>query len=55
MEEVERSQWENQVEFRPKRHTQGSPSGVSQEHRHRGYPGKGFLIMGPLGGEAHGL
>lgn len=55
MEEVERSQWENQVELHPKHHTQRAPSGVSQWHGHRGYPGKGFLVMGPLGGEAHGL
>lgn len=26
MEEVERSQWENQVELHPKHHTQGAPS-----------------------------
>ncbi|XP_072609217.1 transmembrane protein 225B isoform X16 [Vulpes vulpes] len=36
MEEVERSQWENQVELHPKRHTQGGPSVVSQRHGHRG-------------------
>lgn len=41
MEEVERSQWEC--------HAWG-PSGVSPRHRHRGYPGKGFLR-----GKAHGL
>ena len=41
MEEVERSQWE--------RHTRG-PSGVGPGHRHREYPGKGFLR-----GKAHGL
>lgn len=47
MEEVERSQWENQVELHPKRHTQGGPSVVSQRHGHRGYRGRDFWFRGP--------
>lgn len=54
-EEVEYLQWENQVVFHPKCHIQRSQPEVSRRHRHKGYPGKGFLIMGFWEGEAHGL
>lgn len=56
MEEVECSQWENQVEFFTHGVTpRGTPSGVSPGQGHRGCPGEGFLITGPRGGEARGL
>lgn len=54
MEKVERSQWEIRL-FHPQHHTTQGCLWCQLRAWAQGDPGKGFLIVGPLGDKAHWL